>query len=148
MRSKARAAALPGRSDRRRAAVHVPRCRHATGALPGGNAERTDPHRFPCVAAGAKLASSPAMLAGQRIAMAHEQPTADLNLLTAFDSAEAEHPHSDQTWRGIRLRWWGLAAGLATGIFDTAFLSLLGVEFAINGWDARPLIAAYFGATF
>lgn len=51
-------------------------------------------------------------------------------------------------WRGVRLRWWGLAAGLVGGVFDTAVLSLLGVTFAINGWDARPLIAAYFGASF
>jgi signal transduction histidine kinase len=51
-------------------------------------------------------------------------------------------------WHGVRWRWWGLAAGIATGILDTAALSLLGVEFSINGWDARPLIAAYFGASF
>jgi two-component system sensor histidine kinase HydH len=51
-------------------------------------------------------------------------------------------------WRGVRLRWWGCAAGVVTGVFDTALLSLLGVTFAINGWDARPLIAAYFGVSF
>jgi signal transduction histidine kinase len=88
------------------------------------------------------------MLAGQRIAMAQNQPMTDSGVRTAFESAPAERPHSDESWRGIRLRWWGLAAGLAAGIFDTASLSMLGVEFAINGWDARPLIAAYFGATF
>src|SRR5215471_11826151 len=55
---------------------------------------------------------------------------------------------SDQTWRGLRLRWWGCIAGVAGGVFDTAALSFLGVSFAVNGWDARPLIAAYFGASF
>lgn len=60
----------------------------------------------------------------------------------------ARGPHEDEMWRGIRLRWWGLAAGLLTGVFDTAVLSLLGVTFSINGWDARPLIAAYFGISF
>ena len=56
--------------------------------------------------------------------------------------------HEDQVWHGLRLRWWGLVGGMAAGIFDTAALSLLGVIFTINGWDARPIIAAYFGASF
>jgi two-component system sensor histidine kinase HydH len=60
----------------------------------------------------------------------------------------ASAAHEDQMWHGMRLRWWGLAAGMAAGIFDTAALSLLGVIFTINGWDARPIIAAYFGASF
>ncbi len=60
----------------------------------------------------------------------------------------ARGAHDDQMWRGVRLRWWGLAAGVAGGVFDTAALSLLGVTFTINGWDARPVIAAYFGASF
>jgi two-component system sensor histidine kinase HydH len=54
----------------------------------------------------------------------------------------------DETWHGIRLRWWGLAAGVLGGIFDTSLLSSLGVTFEINAWDARPLIAAYFGVSF
>ena len=57
-------------------------------------------------------------------------------------------PHPDECWYGVRLRHWGLAAGVLTGVVDTAALSMLGVTFAVNGWDARPLIAAYFGASF
>jgi len=57
-------------------------------------------------------------------------------------------PHPDQFWRGIRLRWWGCAIGIATGVLDTVILSSLGVTFSINSWDARPLIAAYFGSSF
>jgi len=56
--------------------------------------------------------------------------------------------HPDQLWRGIRLRWWGCAIGIATGVLDTVLLSSLGVTFSINAWDARPLIAAYFGSSF
>ena len=54
----------------------------------------------------------------------------------------------DYTWCGVRLRWWGCVAGLAGGVFDIAALSLLGVTFTVNGWDARPLITAYFGVSF
>jgi len=64
----------------------------------------------------------------------------------ADTSSAAVHP--DETWRGMRLRWWGLVGGIVAGVLDTAALSLLGVTFEINGWDARPLIAGYFGASF
>jgi two-component system sensor histidine kinase HydH len=62
--------------------------------------------------------------------------------------AAAELPQARETWRGVRLRWWGLGAGVLAGIFDTVLLSSLGVSFAVNGWDGRPLIAAYFGSSF
>jgi signal transduction histidine kinase len=87
------------------------------------------------------------MLARRRIAMTEEQGTANLEPSTS-ESTPVGPLNADQSWHGIRLRWWGLLAGVATGIFDTAALSLLGVEFAISGWDAGPLIAAYFGASF
>jgi two-component system, NtrC family, sensor histidine kinase HydH len=51
-------------------------------------------------------------------------------------------------WRGIRLRWWGLGAGIATGFVDVAALAAMGVSFAINDWNASWLVAAYFGASF
>ena len=63
-------------------------------------------------------------------------------------SSSPQLVHADELWRGLRLRWWGLIAGVGGGVFDTVALSLLGVTFTINGWDARPLIAAYFGASF
>ncbi|MDX2165544.1 MAG: ATP-binding protein [Deltaproteobacteria bacterium] len=56
--------------------------------------------------------------------------------------------HPDQSWRGLRLRWWGTILGLLAGGFDTAVMSAIGVTFAVNAWDARPLIAAYFGISF
>jgi two-component system sensor histidine kinase HydH len=56
--------------------------------------------------------------------------------------------HPDQRWRGLRLRWWGTMLGLLAGGFDTGVMSFIGVQFAINAWDARPLIAAYFGVSF
>jgi two-component system sensor histidine kinase HydH len=52
------------------------------------------------------------------------------------------------TWHGLPLRHWGLFAGVLTGVLDTAILSGLGVSFHINTWDAWPLIATYFGASF
>jgi two-component system sensor histidine kinase HydH len=64
------------------------------------------------------------------------------------DASKPTDEHPDQLWRGIRLRWWGCMVGIAGGIFDTVALSSLGVSFATNGWDGRPLIAAYFGASF
>lgn len=54
----------------------------------------------------------------------------------------------DQYWHGLRLRWWGLGLGLLGGVADIAGLSALGVAFAVNGWDARPLVALYFGVSF
>lgn len=65
-----------------------------------------------------------------------------------IDATVKAPPADTETWWNVRWRWWGLGAGLAGGLFDTALLSLLGVSFAINAWDARPLIAAYFGLTF
>jgi len=56
--------------------------------------------------------------------------------------------HPDQRWRGLRLRWWGFIAGILAGGFDTALMSRIGVALSIGGWDARPLVAAYFGVTF
>ena len=74
--------------------------------------------------------------------------TAQRRTAMTTDPEPAPAAHDDQMWHGVRLRWWGLAGGVATGIFDTAALSLLGVTFEVNGWDARPIIAAYFGASF
>jgi signal transduction histidine kinase len=64
-----------------------------------------------------------------------------------YESAQPS-VQSDQLWRGMRLRWWGCAVGVLGGILDIVGLSSLGVDFSINAWDARPLIAAYFGASF
>ncbi|HVN84122.1 MAG TPA: ATP-binding protein [Candidatus Binatia bacterium] len=50
--------------------------------------------------------------------------------------------------RNRHWRWWGAAAGLATGLFDAAFLARLGVGFAINGRDATLVVGGYFGLTF
>lgn len=55
---------------------------------------------------------------------------------------------SDQYWQGLRLRWWGLLLGLLTGGVDTAGMSLLGVTFTVNAWDARPLVTLFFGSSF
>ena len=55
---------------------------------------------------------------------------------------------SDQYWQGLRLRWWGLFLGLVSGGVDIAGMSLLGVTFRVNDWDARPLVALYFGVSF
>jgi signal transduction histidine kinase len=64
------------------------------------------------------------------------------------DAAARAADDSDQYWQGLRLRWWGLLLGLATGGVDIAGMSLLGVTFAVNDWDARPLVALYFGSSF
>ncbi|MEO8601211.1 MAG: ATP-binding protein [bacterium] len=58
----------------------------------------------------------------------------------------ADHP--DQRWSGLRLRWWGFLAGIVGGTFDTALMSRIGVALTIGGWDARLLVAAYFGISF
>lgn len=73
--------------------------------------------------------------------------------MTTPASAGSEPLHPDQIipaqlWRGLRLRWWGVIAGLAGGIFDIAALSLAGFTFTINGADGRVLMAAYFGVSF
>lgn len=80
--------------------------------------------------------------------MTNSQETMENGATATLDIRALDAPGADDAWYGLRLRWWGLAAGVVTGIVDTAALSLLGVTFAINGWDARPLIAAYFGASF
>lgn len=54
-------------------------------------------------------------------------------------AADAEPP----PWR-----WWGLAAGVAAAVFDTAAMRLMGITFELNGGDATVWIFAYFGATF
>jgi signal transduction histidine kinase len=56
--------------------------------------------------------------------------------------------HPDETWRGIRLRWWGVLGGLVGGVLDTALLSMLGIALTINDSDARPFVAVYFGISF
>lgn len=65
-----------------------------------------------------------------------------------IDAAARAADDRDQYWRGVRLRWWGLALGLATGAVDITGLSLLGVTFAVNGWDARIVVALFFGSSF
>ena len=65
-----------------------------------------------------------------------------------IDAAARAADDSDQYWKGLRLRWWGLILGLLTGGVDIAGMSLLGVTFAVNDWDARPLVALYFGTSF
>jgi len=45
-------------------------------------------------------------------------------------------------------RLWGAAAGIATGLFDTAFMRWLGVSFEVNGRDASLAVGLYFGLTF
>ena len=67
---------------------------------------------------------------------------------SATQSPAADDPHPDQLWHGLRPCWWGVIAGLLTGIVDVGVMSMLGVTFAINAWDARPLVAAYFGVSF
>ena len=64
------------------------------------------------------------------------------------DAAARAADDSDQYWHGLRLRWWGLVLGLIGGGADIAGLSFFGVNFAVNEWDARPLIALYFGVSF
>jgi signal transduction histidine kinase len=53
---------------------------------------------------------------------------------------------SDTT--GTPWRWWGLAAGLLSGVLDAVVLRSFGITFEINGRDAFWLVAAYLGPTF
>jgi two-component system sensor histidine kinase HydH len=47
------------------------------------------------------------------------------------------------------LRWWGLLAGLAIGVVDTATMAALGVRIATwRGVDASLAVAGYFSVTF
>jgi two-component system, NtrC family, sensor kinase len=48
----------------------------------------------------------------------------------------------------VKWRWWGVAAGIATGFFDTATMALLGVQFEANGHDVTLLVGLYFGVSF
>jgi signal transduction histidine kinase len=47
-----------------------------------------------------------------------------------------------------RMRWWGMAAGIALGAVDTTMIRALGVTFTMNGHDAGWLVAAFFGSSF
>lgn len=65
-----------------------------------------------------------------------------------IDAAARAADDRDQYWQGLRLRWWGLLLGLLTGAVDVATMSLLGVTFTVYDWDARPVVALFFGASF
>lgn len=49
---------------------------------------------------------------------------------------------------GVRWRWWGVAAGLATGLFDTATMAAFGVTFQMNRYDVTWFVGIYFGVSF
>jgi signal transduction histidine kinase len=49
---------------------------------------------------------------------------------------------------GVRWRWWGAAAGIATGLFDTATMAALGVSFQMNQYDVTWFVGVYFGISF
>jgi signal transduction histidine kinase len=49
---------------------------------------------------------------------------------------------------GVRWRWWGVAAGIATGLFDTATMAALGVSFQMNQYDVTWFVGVYFGISF
>jgi signal transduction histidine kinase len=49
---------------------------------------------------------------------------------------------------GVRWRWWGAAAGIATGLFDTATMAALGVSFQMNQYDVTWFVGIYFGISF
>jgi signal transduction histidine kinase len=48
----------------------------------------------------------------------------------------------------MRWRWWGAAAGIATGLFDTATMAALGVSFQMNQYDVTWFVGIYFGISF
>jgi len=64
------------------------------------------------------------------------------------DSAAHEAGASSIEGDGPAWRWWGLLAGIATGVFDTVALRLLGISFAINRVDASWFVAAYLSFTY
>ena len=64
------------------------------------------------------------------------------------DAAARAADDSDQYWNGLRLRWWGLLLGLVGGGLDIAGMSTVGITFAVNDWDARLVVALYFGVSF
>ena len=50
--------------------------------------------------------------------------------------------------RFARARWWGAGAGIVLAITDTLTVDALGIRFELNGHDAWPLVAAWFGCSF
>lgn len=57
-------------------------------------------------------------------------------------------PNAAGVGEGVRWRWWGAAAGIATGLFDTATMAALGVSFQMNRYDVTWFVGAYFGISF
>lgn len=57
-------------------------------------------------------------------------------------------PNTRAIEAGIRWRWWGVAAGLATGLFDTATMAAFGVSFQMNQYDVTWFVGVYFGVSF
>jgi signal transduction histidine kinase len=47
-----------------------------------------------------------------------------------------------------KLKWWGVAVGLALGLADTWLLGWFGIRFEVNGSDVTMLAAGWFGASF
>src|SRR5438132_13704210 len=47
-----------------------------------------------------------------------------------------------------RARWWGLAAGLAGGLFDRWAMGALGVSFQMNGREAGWLVTVVVGSGY
>ncbi len=64
------------------------------------------------------------------------------------EAAARAADESDQYWKGLRLRWWGLILGLVSGVADIGGMSLVGVTFAVNDWDVRMMVALYFSVSF
>jgi signal transduction histidine kinase len=57
-------------------------------------------------------------------------------------------PNTQPIDAGARWRWWGAAAGLATGLFDTATMAAFGVSFQMNQHDVTWFVGVYFGVSF
>jgi two-component system sensor histidine kinase HydH len=47
-----------------------------------------------------------------------------------------------------RMRWWGVAAGVALAAVDTLTLAALGIDFQMNGRNVGVLVALFFGSSF
>jgi len=45
-------------------------------------------------------------------------------------------------------RWWGLAGGIATAVFDTFTMQWSGIRFELNGHSASVWVVLYFGLSF
>ncbi len=67
--------------------------------------------------------------------------------MTAAPSATAPLPTTDRA-TGPRWRWWGVVAGIASGLFDTFGLRALGVSLEVNGNDVMPAVALFFASSF